>query len=136
VQLASPPLEAFAAGSFLDMTEAERLVAPAYVDEPCGLAALTNVALQDGQAAARASSRRVLRIAGNAAGRAAVEQPSWQAPAPRPLGPQPPRGPRVRVSGEKWRAGGAGAGGTWGSYAFARQASGNGLVHRAAEDLR
>lgn len=136
VGVASPPEKPFAPAIYLDLTEKEKLLAPAYQDLPSGGSVATNAALIDGPVAARDMTRRVILIdaaPGTAIGPRTRDQTGWTPPELRPAPPsRPPQG-QVSLRQERFVGGTidsphSGAG----SYMAARAASG-GRVLRESE---
>lgn len=135
--IAPAPQEDFAPGSFRTLSDADKLIAPAFAPQDAGVAADSSEAVVTGSIADRNIGRRVLRIDQNGPGGASVtqNQDAWTAPdvALDDRMTQTMRG-RIRVRPETWMAGDAGE--TLGpatSHWAAQVSAAQGRVVRAAE---
>jgi hypothetical protein len=136
VAVGRSPDEPFAPGSYLALTEKERLTAPAYENLPSGGTASAAKAVVDGMAAERDMVRRVVLIdaaPGEVAGPQTRDFTGWVPPVVTPAPPPPPPRGQVGLRQERF------VGGTidtqqWsaGSYTAAR-AAGLDSVMRQAE---
>lgn len=136
VAVGRSPEEPFAPGSYLALTEKERLTAPAYESLPSGGVASAAEAVVDGVAAERNMARRIVLIdaaPGEVVGPQTRDFTGWVAPDIIPAPPPPPPPGQVGLREERF------VGGTidtqqWdaGSYTAAR-AAGLGSVMRQAE---
>lgn len=136
VAVGRSPKEAFAPGTYLALTEKERLTAPAYEDLPSGGVVSAAKAVANGVSAERNMVRRVVLIdaaPGEVLGPQTRDLIGWVSPDLEPAQPLPPPRGQVKLNQEQF------VGGTIdthqrgvGSYTAAR-AAGLGGVMRQAE---
>lgn len=134
VALARAPEDSFAPGSYLSLSEKERLSAPAYEALSSGGAANASQALRNGTVARRDMARRIVLIdaaPGEMAGPQARLQEGWIAPQLEPAPPAPPAIGLVTLRPERFVAGTIDTlQGPAGSYTAAR-AQGLGVMRHA-----